>query len=190
MKLRTIILPTILAFASLALTVTFIGAAFYQRAADREALESDLALYDRFRSIAAFAPKLSSLSERQPTELYRQFFTDGGTGSEASANLTRIVNEMAQAAGVQVLQSSEVTPKDQKDLLLAAAELELSGRPDAVYSVLQQIETAKPFIVIDKVSLRTSGFVPEANEEAPVSVLLGLSVARREVGTVEGQADP
>ncbi len=143
-------------------------------------LGSQLALYDRYRSILSFEPHLSEIERDRSANTFSALFMPGGTPAEASANLTGQLNTIAQGSGVQILRSSDLPPIERKAITLVGSEFEIVGQMAAIYSVIQRIEDSRPFLMIEKFAVRSnSSYQAASPEEQPVSAVLSVYAATK-----------
>ena len=171
----------VMALAALVLTSVFVLAVWNQQQDGHAAIEDNLVLYDRFRSIEAFEPRLVDIENGKSIDAYAQLFMSGGTPAEVSANLTGLLNQISQSNGVQILRTSDLPPVDRQALRLAGIELELTGQTAAIYALVQRIEEAQPFLVIEKFSVRsTAAFEVGATEEPQIAVTMSIYAAIRQ----------
>ena len=169
-----------MSLSAIAIASLFMWAAGRHSAGQTASFDSQLALYDRYRSILAFEPRLSSIEGNRSADAYNELFMSGGTPAEVSANLTGQLNEITQGSGVQVLRTSNLPLREHKAITLAGSEFEITGQVAAIYAVIQKIEDARPFLVIEKFSVRSnSAYQPENAEEQPVSATLSVYAATK-----------
>ncbi len=169
-----------MALSTIAIASLFMWAAGGQSAGQTASLDNQLALYDRYRSILAFEPRLSDIEVDRSADAYNELFMAGGTPAEVSANLTGQLNEIMQGNGVQVLRTNDLPALEREAITLAGSEFEITGQLAAIYTVIQKIEDARPFLVINKFSVRSNSAYQQAGtEEQPVSATLSVYAATR-----------
>ena len=178
---RSSIVSGLMGLAALVLTSVFVLAVWNQQQDGHAAIEDNLVLYDRFRSIEAFEPRLADIEIGKSIDAYGELFMPGGTPAEVSANLTGLLNQISQSNGVQILRTSDLPPVDRQALRLAGIELELIGQTAAIYALVQKIEEAQPFLVIEKFSVRsTAAFEVGGTEEPQIAATMSIYAAIRQ----------
>ena len=177
---RQSIVPLVMAAAAIGLASLFGAVTWSEITQPNPALDSQLRLYDRYRAIAGFEPRLPELEGNRTDKAYNELFMSGGTPAEVSANLTGQLNQITQSYGVQVLRTSDLAPLDRQAITLVGSEFELVGQIAAVYAVIGALETAKPFLVVERFAVRSNGAYQAAGaEEPPVAATLSVYAATR-----------
>ena len=178
---RPSIVSCVMGLAALLLTSVLVFAVRNQQQYGHSTIEDKLVLYDRFRSIEAIEPRLADIENGKSIDGYAQLFMAGGTPAEVSANLTGLLNQISQSNGVQILRTSDLPPVDRQALRLAGIELELIGQTAAIYALVQKIEEAQPFLVIEKFSVRsTAAFEVGGTAEPQIAATMSIYAAIRQ----------
>ncbi len=143
-------------------------------------LTAGLDTYDRLRAIVAFEPDLSRMEKSRSLPVNEEALLGNGTPAELSARLLALLNQMAAERGLQVLRTSGLPPLQSGAVTLIGAELELAGQTAQVYAMLQQIAVTKPYLSVDRLSVRAEAAASaDEPQDSPISVALRVYGATR-----------
>ncbi len=150
----------LLAFALLFLCIVLVLAAIFAplinaatSANDRiEDLQFKLLRYKR---IAAGKGQVLQYLDRLKTEQGDQnHFSDRATPALASADLQQLIKKVVVDAGGRLL-STQVVPETEEDhFIKTSVKVQMSGDTMALRNVLYDIETARPMLIIDNLTIR------------------------------------
>jgi hypothetical protein len=163
--------------AALALLLLFLAplfaAGFWTLAAYRngESERQDmLDRFDRLRAVVAFgkdAPKSAATLD------VGRYLLGSGPPAVLSAGLQSRLREIAAQQGVEVLQASDLKPRQAEGLTALGITVEMSGPAQGIHAVLQQLELSVPWLFIGKLQIRsgyTEGVSPDP--EPPLVAVL------------------
>ena len=118
--------------------------------AGNETISEELAKFDRLRSIAAYSHVLETLDVGIDDKIYGDLFLKEGTVAVISADLLTQLKQMAATQSVEVTRAGDLQPKPEGPITLVGGSVEMSGTISGIYGLVQQIETAKPLLFIDR----------------------------------------
>jgi len=112
---------------------------------------------NRFQTLIATLPALRAELERvQADESFKAFYFDAETPALAGAQLQREVQEMVRTAGARPI-SAQILPVDAEEQpLKVRARIQLQGTTDELLDVLYRVESARPFLFMDQMSIRST----------------------------------
>ena len=121
-----------------------------------EAIQSDLDRLVRYQRLVATLPGLkAALEQEQANDSYKAFYFDADTPAIAGAQLQSEVQEMVRTAGARPV-SAQILPSDASDdPPRVRVRIQLQGTTDQLFEVLYRVESARPFLLIDQMSVRS-----------------------------------
>lgn len=150
----------------------------------KEMTEQQLAKYDRLRSIAAFKIIVSQNSSVSEGDLGAQLFFAGGTPAIVTAQLLTNLKIIAAAHGLEILRAADLPAKTEGSLNLIAGTLDLSGNMANVFALVQDIESAKPALFIEKLDMHSNS-TGAADPNADTFLTVSIQVS----GAMQAQID-
>ena len=148
----------ILGLMLLAVPLLIFGYWFHGAWKDGEEKISDvLVKFDRLRSIAAYKQVLGTLASTADDKVYDDLFLKEGIAAVVSADLLTQLKQVAATGGVEVVRAGDLQPKTEGTITFIGGSLEMSGTISAIYGLVQQIESAKPLLFIDRLDMRSNG---------------------------------
>ena len=155
---RVLCLVTLLALVAIPLALAATGAiAWVNRvAALDERFEGDTQKLVRYRRLVATLPALrAALEEEQSNDSFKAYYFDAETPAIAGARLQSQVQDMVRSAGARPV-SAQVLPSDAADdPPRVRVRIQLQGTTDQLFDVLYRVESARPFLLIDQMSIRS-----------------------------------
>lgn len=148
--LATIILLPLVATAA-------VGVIWLERMQTLErAIETDLDRLQRYQRLVATLPALrQALEEEQSDDAFKAYYFDADTPAIAGAQLQREVQDMVRTAGARPV-SAQVLPSDARDdPPQVRVRIQLQGTTEQLFDVLYRVESARPFLLIDQLSIRS-----------------------------------
>jgi hypothetical protein len=127
--------------------------------ANTEAMSDELLRFDRLRSVASYSQVIARLSPEAEDKVYDDLFLIGKTEAVVSADLLTQLKQMAATRGVEVVRAGDVQSKTEGPITLVGESLEMSGGITDIFSFVQDIEEGKPLLFLDRLNLRTNGFL-------------------------------
>ncbi|WP_089730120.1 type II secretion system protein GspM [Candidatus Thiosymbion oneisti] len=124
-----------------------------------KALEREIASLDErivrhqglLRTLPGLQAELKQVSDNKDV---KNFYFDAKTSALAGAELQRQVKKMVTSAGGQVMSTQRLpSPKDEQPPRVRV-RTQIQGMTDALLDVLYQIEQARPFLFVEKLSVR------------------------------------
>lgn len=126
-------------------------------------IEGDLDKLDRYQGLVATLPLLrKALQEARANDAFRDLYFDAPTQAIAGAQLQSEIQEIIRAAGARPI-SAQVLPGDRNDNPpRVRARIQLQGSTAQLQAVLHRVESARPFLIVDQMSIRSqSRAVPQ-----------------------------
>lgn len=112
---------------------------------------------NRFQTLVATLPALRAELEReQADESFKAFYFDAETPALAGAQLQREVQEMVRAAGARPISAQILPVNDDEQPLKVRVRIQLQGTTDELLDVLYRVESARPFLFVDQMSIRST----------------------------------
>jgi general secretion pathway protein M len=143
-------------FVPLALA-TLVGLVWLERMQTLESgIQGDLDRLQRYQRLVATLPALrQALAEEQSNDAFKAYYFDADTPAIAGAQLQREVQDMVRNAGARPV-SAQVLPSDeQDDPPRVRVRIQLQGTTEQLFDVLYRVESARPFLLIDQLSIRS-----------------------------------
>lgn len=96
--------------------------------------------------------------QRQVTELRKQlrnagFFSSQETAALAIAEMQKKIKQAVQEAGGQMTSTQALPQQEFEGLTKIVVKVRLSGSVEAIRNILYAIETAKPYMVVEKIDI-------------------------------------
>jgi hypothetical protein len=166
---------SILTLAPLAFVPALPGLWLWRTWIDNDAgISEALMRFDRLRSVASYGPTLAAMNQDVDDRPFADLLLGEGTPAILSANLLTQLKELAAANGIDVLRAGNLPPNRQGPLVLIGGELEMSGAVPAVYALIGRIQSARPYLFIDSLTIRAAD--PAAGEDGETSVAVEMRV--------------
>ena len=115
--------------------------------------KEQIATYDRMRAIAAYKikPELNQKEDGSASTYLKQ-----GTAAELTATIQSKLKEIAATVGAQVNSASALKIRANGPIALVGASLQMSGSTPSVYNFISQVESAKPYLFVDRIIIRSN----------------------------------
>jgi Type II secretion system (T2SS), protein M subtype b len=156
----------------------FVGPIIYKINLDADLEFQDrLSSFDKTRAIAAFGKSLKAGAVPEKNMKNSDQFFKGETPAIVTAKLLTNLKNFASARGIEILRAADLPDQKEKSFYIIGASLDLSGNQANILGLIQDIETAKPKLFIDKMSVRASGQPLGSNVEVVLTVSLEVSGA-------------
>jgi general secretion pathway protein M len=148
------------------LGVTILGAvAWVNRVAMLdEGFRADTQKLERYRRLVASLPALrEAIAEEQSNDSFKAYYFDAETPAIAGAQLQSQVQDMVRGAGARPV-SAQVLPSDAaEDPPRVRVRIQLQGTTEQLFDVIYRVESARPFLLIDQMSIRSQSRNTRAN---------------------------
>ncbi|MEA3638345.1 MAG: type II secretion system protein GspM [Lamprobacter sp.] len=119
-------------------------------------IERDLIRLQRYRGIAASLPALrQALDAEQSNDAFKAFYFDADTPGLAGAQLQTQVQEMVRTAGARPISTQILPTSDEDDPPKVSVRIQLQGTTDQLLDLLYRVESARPFLLVDQLSIRS-----------------------------------
>ncbi len=115
--------------------------------------KEQIATYDRMRAIAAYN---TNSGPNQKEDGAASTYLKQGTGAELTATIQSKLKEIAATVGAQVNSASELKTKANGPIALVGASLQMSGSTPSIYNFISQVESAKPYLFVDRILIRSN----------------------------------
>jgi general secretion pathway protein M len=135
-----------------------IGLPWWQRAqALDQQVADDLDQLQRFQGLVATLPMLRvELEQEQANDDFKAFYFDAETPALAGAQLQREVQEMVRTAGARPISAQILPVDDDETPPRVRVRIQMQGTTDELLDVLYRVETARPFLFVDQMSIRST----------------------------------
>ena len=108
----------------------------------------------RYKRIIASQDEVFEQVEETSLQIVDQgYFSNQETVALASAELQKFIKEAVSAAGGELTSTQVLPQKKQGVLTRIAVKIRLSGKMDMLRSVLYEIETAKPLLIVEQLDI-------------------------------------
>jgi general secretion pathway protein M len=146
-----------------------------------EQIDADRDKLSRYQDLVATLPILrTALQSEQSNDTFRAFYFDAPTPAIAGAQLQREIQEMIRAAGARPISAQVLPFSDNEDPPRVRARIQLQGDTEQLQAVLHRIESSRPFLIIDQMSIRSQArSVPLVARQRP-------DVRRRNLAQTQG----
>jgi len=119
-------------------------------------IQDDLDRLVRYQRLVSSLPGLrAALEQEQSNDSYKAFYFDADTPAIAGAQLQSEVQEMVRAAGARPVSAQVLPSDDNDDPARVRVRIQLQGTTEQLFDVLYRIESARPFLLIDQMSVRS-----------------------------------
>jgi len=119
-------------------------------------IQDDLDRLVRYQRLVATLPGLrAALEQEQSNDSYKAFYFDADTPAIAGAQLQSEVQEMVRAAGARPVSAQVLPSDDNDDPPRVRVRIQLQGTTEQLFDVLYRVESARPFLLIDQMSVRS-----------------------------------
>lgn len=111
----------------------------------------------RYQRLVATLPSLrAELAREQANDEFKAFYFDAETPALAGARLQSEVQDMVRSAGARPI-STQILPVDEEEQpQRVRIRTQLQGTTDELLDVLYRIESARPFLFVDQMSIRST----------------------------------
>ncbi len=123
----------------------------------RERVALQLAVYDQYRSIVGFEPELEAHEKSGDEAAKTTLILSGGPPGVISANLLAQLSQLAASHNVQVLRGTDVPIKRSGEIDFIGIDMELSASLASTLALVSSIQSARPFLVIERMVIRAGG---------------------------------
>lgn len=141
-----------------------------------ELTQQQLMKFDRVRSIAAFKSEVAQPMQGAAPPPGADFFFADGTSAVVTAQLLSNLKNIASAHGLDVLRAADLPTRQDGPIELVGGSADLSGNMTNVFAFIQDIESAKPVLFIEKLELHSNlGGTAGADAETFLTVSIQVS---------------
>ncbi len=111
----------------------------------------------RYQRLVATLPGLrAELAREQANDDFKAFYFDAETPALAGARLQSEVQEMVRTAGAQPISTQILPVSAEEQPPRVRIRTQLQGATDELLEVLHRIESARPFLFVDQMSIRST----------------------------------
>ncbi len=148
------------------------------RAETLRALEEAEAFLLRYQDIARSRPALErQIVELAAREQSKSAYLRGATDALAAAELQERVNAAITASGGTLSSTQPLPATDEGGFRRVAVRIQFSGPVGTVHAVLHTLESAKPFLLVDNLDLRSRAIRrPGGAEEVDPNLMVRLDL--------------
>jgi general secretion pathway protein M len=121
-----------------------------------DGFQADTQKLQRVRRLVASLPALrDALAEEQSNDSFKAYYFDAETPAIAGARLQSQVQDMVRSAGARPV-SAQILPTDAADdPPRVQVRIQLQGTTEQLFDVIYRVESARPFLLIDQMSIRS-----------------------------------
>lgn len=110
---------------------------------------------DRFGRMAAPLPQLLATEGKITDDpAIGSFYLSGKTANLAAAELQNRLKQMVEGAGGTLVSSQLLPTQDQEGSQVVSVSLRLNSTTEALFDILYKIESARPLLFVDTLSVR------------------------------------
>lgn len=111
----------------------------------------------RYRNLVGTKPALQAELERvSNNDAYKAFYFDAPTQALAGAQLQGLVQEIVTSAQGRLISTQLLPEEKNSNPPRVAIRTQIQGSTDSLLDVLYQLERARPFLFVDRMSVRSS----------------------------------
>ncbi len=119
-------------------------------------IQDDLDRLVRYQRLVSSLPGLrAALEQEQLNDSYKAFYFDADTPAIAGAQLQSEVQEMVRTAGARPVSAQILPSEDDDDPPRVRVRIQLQGTTEQLFDVLYRVESARPFLLVDQMSVRS-----------------------------------
>lgn len=120
----------------------------------QDSIEQLVFRIQRYKRVIASQDEVFEQVEETSDQIVAQgYFSNQETVALASAELQKFIKETVSTAGGELTSTQVLPQKQQGELTRIAVKIRLSGKMDMLRSVLYEIETAKPLLIVEKLDI-------------------------------------
>lgn len=110
---------------------------------------------ERYRRLAATLPGLEgSLARIENDPALGSYYLPGQTDTLAAAELQNQLKQMVESSGGTLVSSQLLPSTDQEDVHSVSVSLRLNCSTDQLFDILYKVESARPLLFVDTLSVR------------------------------------
>lgn len=132
-----------------------------------QAIEQQLDLLTRYSRIAATAPSLAQQLETLKARGTRGFFLKSPVPALAASEMQEIVKGIAESNGGKVSSMQIAEPKDEGNYRKVTVNIQMSARISTAQKIFYILETQRPYLMLDNISIRATAWQPQRDANAP-----------------------
>ena len=96
-----------------------------------------------------------ALADEQSNDAFKAYYFDADTPAIAGAQLQSEVQDMVRSAGARPVSAQVLPSNEQDDPPRVRVRIQLQGTTEQLFDVLYRVESARPFLLIDQLSIRS-----------------------------------
>lgn len=152
---RMLALSLLLALVALAISIIVVPVFWLHRHYD-QAIDGQLDLLARYSRIGATAPSLTVQLEALKTRGARGFFLKNAVPALAASEVQEIVKGTVESNGGRVASMQMPGHKDDGNYRRVTVNIQIIAKLDATQKIFYTLETQRPYLILDNVSIRPS----------------------------------
>ena len=145
------------------LVIAGAGSAWWVYRGNERAITERLASFDRLRSIAVFARTLGAARPEETSKPYAAWYLGIGTPAIMTARLQQRLRQSAAENGVEIVQVSDLAPKQIDRITYLGVRVEMSGPAAGFHRMFAAFETSLPLLFVDGLRMRANA-APDAGD--------------------------
>ena len=165
-KNRTLALSLLLASMALIIAIVAVPVFLLHRHYD-QSIEQQLELLARYSRISATAPSLAQQLETLKTKGTRGFFLKSPVPALAASEMQEIVKSIAEGNGGKISSLQIPEHKDDGNYRKVTVNIQMSANISAAQKIFYALETQRPYLIMDNVSIRATARQPQRDANAP-----------------------
>jgi general secretion pathway protein M len=151
---RMLALSLLLALLALSISIIAVPVFWLHRHYD-QAIERQLDLLARYSRIGATAPSLTKQFEALKARGAHDFFLKNAVPALAASEVQEIVKSVVESNGGKITSMQIPEHKDDGNFRKVAVNVQMSARISAVQKIFYALETRRPYLLLDNVSIRS-----------------------------------
>lgn len=132
-----------------------------------QAIERQLDLLARYSRIGATAPSLAKQLEALKAKGARGFFLKNSVPALAASEVQEIVKGVVESNGGKIASMQIPEHKDDGDYRKVTVNVQMNARIGAVQKIFYALETRRPYLILDNVSIRYVAWQAQRGANVP-----------------------
>jgi len=163
---KTLALSLLLGLVALIIAIIAVPVFLLHRHYD-QAIEQQLDLLARYSRIGATAPGLAQQLETLKAKSARGFFLKSPVPALAVSEMQEIVKGVAESNGGKVSSMQIPMHQDDGNYRKVTVNIQMSAKISAAQKIFYVLETQRPYLILDNVSIRATSWQGQRDLNAP-----------------------
>lgn len=163
---RMLALSLLLALFALSVAIIAVPVFWLHRHYD-QAIEQQLDLLGRYVRVGATAPSLARQLEALKARGARGFFLKSAVPALAASEVQEMVKSVIESNGAKITSMQIPEHKDDGNFRKVAVNVQMSARLSAIQKIFYALETQRPYLFLDNVSIRAMAWQAQRSTNVP-----------------------